>query len=118
MLQKKVILAQMDKVEAEVEASKEGEVEVEEEEAIPTQEEEVEAMVTRGMLNVTTATSMGIMRGSVEQNKLQMVMEKWQIMERKKSMVKLSFFPWRRQPIWLKQNKRRLGCWTLDVQTI
>ena len=62
MLQKKVILALMDKVEA----SKEGEVEIEEEEAIPTQEEEVEVMVTRGMINVTTATSMGIMRGSVE----------------------------------------------------
>ena len=70
MLQKKVNLAQVDKVEAEVEASKEGEVEEEEDEATTTQEEEVEEMVTRGMLNVTTATSMGIMRGSVEQNKL------------------------------------------------
>ena len=73
-------------------------------------------MVTRGMLNAITATSMGIMRGSVEQNKLPMVMEKWQIMERKKSMVKLSFFPWRRQPIWLKQSKKKLGYWTPDVQ--
>ena len=84
--------------EVEVEDSKEGEVEdsKEEEEAITTQEEEEEAMVTKGMLNVTTATSMGIMRGSVEQNKLQMVMKKWQIMERKKSMVKLSSFPWKR----------------------
>ena len=52
-------------------------------------------MVIRGMLNATTTTSMGIMRGSEEQNKVQMVMGEWQIMEGKKSMVKLSLFPWR-----------------------
>ena len=44
------------------------EVEVEEEEVLQAQEED--EVVIRGMLNAITTTSMGSMRGSVEQNKL------------------------------------------------
>lgn len=61
--------------EEEVEANKDREVEVEEEEATPIQEEEVEAIVIGGMLNIFTVTNMGIVRGSVEQNKQQTVKE-------------------------------------------
>lgn len=66
LLQNKVKQAQMGKEEEEEEAIKEVEEKV---------EEEVEALLTKGMLNDTIATNMITLRGTVEPSKYTMVRE-------------------------------------------